>query len=571
MNREHSRQVDSGTRGEDRGPSRRGKAGPGRASWLGLRPATLLALVGIAALLVPLSALSQPADSAGEGGKLAQLRKQFGLSQANLGEIDPSSETIRLATLGLKNVAVCFLWDRANHYKKVEDWTNLSAALEQMTKLQPNFYSVWDFQAHNLSYNISVEFDDYHDRYAWVMKGIEFLRQGIGYNQYEPRLLGRMGWFIGHKIGRADEKLQYRRLFKDDDDFHQHDRPGRTLPERDNWLVGNEKYHAGQQLADSGAQLKTTELIFHSEPMMTMINYARALEDDGVFGAAARAGWEKAGKEMRDFATREIPTTWDVPIRLGLREDELARASRLNEELERLLPGQFKAMEERRRAALPAEQKAALEVPPMDRNDVQQRAAYQAQENLQVNWPMVAREAPADVREKARDLSRQWLEANETAEIISRYRDIVNFEFWRATCEAEVTEPALRARELTWLAGKEYQAARLQPAKKAYEDGFVAWREVLDASTILRNDTITNEDINTIVSQYRKVLEQLDEPFPKPFILQDVVDRTLPLAPPPMPAGMGAPGGVPVSPPPTDPTAPTRDPEVPPDARPPGA
>jgi hypothetical protein len=38
-----------------------------------------------------------------------------------------------------------------------------------------------------------------------------------------------------------------------------------------------------------------------------------------------------------------------------------------------------------------------------------------------------------------------------------------------------------------------------------------------------------------------------------------------------MPAGMGAPGGVPVSPPPTDPTAPTRDPEVPPDARPPGA
>ena len=121
------------------------------------------------------------------------------------------------------------------------------------------------------------------------------------------------------------------------------------------------------------------------------------------------------------------------------------------------------------------------------------------------------------------------------------------------------------------MAGKEYQAARLQPAKKAYEDAFVAWREVLDASTILRNDTITNEDINAIVSQYRKVLEQLDEPFPKPFILQDVVDRTLPLAPPPMPAGMGAPGGVPVSPPPTDPTAPTRDPEVPPDARPPGA
>ena len=109
------------------------------ASWLGLRPGTLLALVGIAVLLVPLSALSQPADSASKGGKLAKLREEYALSQANLGEIDPTSESMRLATLGLKNVAVTLLWDRANHYKKTEDWTNLSAVLEQMTKLQPNY------------------------------------------------------------------------------------------------------------------------------------------------------------------------------------------------------------------------------------------------------------------------------------------------------------------------------------------------------------------------------------------------------------------------------------------------
>ena len=115
------------------------------------------------------------------------------------------------------------------------------------------------------------------------MKGIEFLRQGISLNLREPRLLGRMGWFIGQKIGRADEKKQYRRLFKADDDFHERDRPGRTLVERDNWLVGREKYLAAQKLVDSGAPLKTTPLIFHSEPMMTAINYARALESDGVF------------------------------------------------------------------------------------------------------------------------------------------------------------------------------------------------------------------------------------------------------------------------------------------------
>jgi len=493
------------------------------ASWLGLRPGTLLALVGIAVLLVPLSALSQPADSASKGGKLAKLREQYGLSQANLGEVDPTSESMRLATLGLKNVAVTLLWDRANHYKKVEDWTNLSAVLEQMTKLQPNFYSVWDFQAHNLSYNISVEFDDYHDRYAWVMKGIEFLRQGISYNLREPRLLGRMGWFIGQKVGRSDEKKQYRRMFKADEDFHERDRPGRTLPERDNWLVAREKYLAGQQITDAGASLKTTALIYHSEPMMTAINYAKALEEDGTFGVAARDGWKLAGDEMRRFSVREIPTTWDVPIRLGMREAELARADRLAVDMEQLLPGRFKALEESKRAALSPEQRAALDVPPLERTDAQQAAVRSATDLVRVDWPMVVGEAPADLRMQAKELLRQWKEAKETAEIIDRYREIVNFDVWRATCEAEVTEPAIRAREATWRAEKDFENAKLVPAKQAYEEAFAAWREVLDASPVLRADSITADDLGEIVDRYRKVLEQLDEPFPKPFVLEDML------------------------------------------------
>jgi hypothetical protein len=503
-----------------------GAAGGGRkpaGAWLGLRPGTLLALVGIAVLLVPLSALSQPADSANKGGKLARLREQHGLSQANLGEVDPTSETMRLATLGLKNVAVTLLWDRANHYKKVEDWTNLSAVLEQMTKLQPNFYSVWDFQAHNLSYNISVEFDDYHDRYAWVMKGIEFLRQGIAYNLREPRLLGRMGWFIGQKVGRADEKKQYRRLFKADDEFHERDRPGRTLPERDNWLVAREKYRAGQQSVDAGAPLRTTALIFHSEPMMTAINYARALEEDGTFGDAARDAWKMAGEEMVRFAKRELPTTWAVPIQLWMREPELARADRLAEELEQLMPGRYKALEDAKRAALTPEQKEALDTPALSRSDTQHAAVAAATATLKVDWSAVVRDAPAELRDRAKELLRQYTEAKETAEIIDRYREIVNFNVWRATCEAEVTEPALRAREAAWRAEREFENARLQPAKQAYEECFAAWREVLDNSPVLSADQITKDDVNDIVDRYRKVLDQLDEPFPKPFVLDPIL------------------------------------------------
>jgi len=510
--------------GSDRGSAAGGRGG----SWLGLRPETLMALLGIAALLVPLSALSQPADATGAGGFLARERTRFGLSQANLGEIDPASETMRLATLGLKNVAVTLLWDRANHYKKVEDWTNLSATFEQMVKLQPNFYSIWDFQAHNLSYNISVEFDDYRDRYAWVMKGIEFLRQGIALNAYEPRLLGRMGWFIGQKIGKSDEKKQFRRLFKADDDFHERDRPGRTLPERDNWLVAREKFLAGQQLADSGAMLKTTPLIFHSEPMMTAINYAKALQDDGVFGEAARDAWRLAGEEMQRFSVREIPTSWDVPIRLGMREAEEARSRRIADRLEELLPGVMEAMKKQKLESLPDAQRKAIEIPAAERTEPQAKLAAEAEAAMVVTWPMVASAAPPAVRDEARRLAREYVEAGETAHIIERYRDIVNFDFWRASCEAEVTEPALRARERTWRAEREYENARLQPAKKSFEEAFAAWREVLDASPILRNDDLTAEDLSSVARKYRKVLDQLDEPFPQPFILQDVLDRAPP-------------------------------------------
>jgi hypothetical protein len=248
------------------------------------------------------------------------------------------------------------------------------------------------------------------------------------------------------------------------------------------------------------------------------------LEEDGTFGVVARDGWTLAGDEMRRFSVREIPTTWDVPIRLGMREAELARADRLAGELEQLMPGRFKAIEDSKRASLTADQKAAIDVSPLERTDAQHADAQAATEIVKVDWPMVVAESPSDVRPRAKELLRQYTEAKETAEIIERYREIVNFDVWRSTCEAEVTESAIKAREATWRAEKDFENARLQPAKQAYEEAFAAWREVLDGSPVLRADQITKDDINELVDRYRKLLEQLDEPFPKSFPLQDILN-----------------------------------------------
>ena len=121
---------------------------------------------------------------------------------------------MKLATLGLRGVAANILWEKANDYKLREDWDNLAATLKQITKLQPNFLSVWEFQAHNLSYNISVEFDDYRQRYHWVKKGIGFLMEGTHYNRDNPIMYHQIGWFMGQKLGRSDERKQFRRMFR---------------------------------------------------------------------------------------------------------------------------------------------------------------------------------------------------------------------------------------------------------------------------------------------------------------------------------------------------------------------
>ncbi len=269
-------------------------------------------------LLLPLSYLSQPAtrDSQGgkgsPGGKLAQLRETHKLSQADLGEIDPTSEAIKLATLGMRGIAADIMWMQANEYKKTENWTAFSAALEQITRLQPNFIAVWRFQGWNLAYNISVEFDDYRDRYYWVIKGINFIIGGTKVNTNEPRLLYDVGWDVSQKIGRADEHKQYRKLFKEDNDFFdEHAAELGNVPpaERDNWLVGRRWYLTAQEVVDKlGIPVKgTSPLVFHSYPSMGLINYAEAIEDEGFFGEVAKNAWRKRARAGANSATETCP------------------------------------------------------------------------------------------------------------------------------------------------------------------------------------------------------------------------------------------------------------------------
>ncbi len=498
-------------------------------------------LVAIAVLWIPISLLSQPAklDADGKpspGGLMAQERDTYRLAQSTLGEIDPTSETAKLATLGMRGVAVQLLWNSAKHYQMVEDWTSLTAVLEQIIRLQPNFYSVWDYQAHNLSYNISVEFDDYRDRFVWVMEGIEFLKKGVAYNQFDPRFLARLGWFHGNKIGRADENKQYRALFA-----KQQQEKGEKLT--DNWLVSHEWYKRAQALVDSGKRLRVyigsslgasqtkpgerapSPLLFHSDAAMSLINYADNLEEDGTFGDAAKTAWENAAAEWQAYSKRDLASSYGYSVHLEDLERFRGQIDDLKTKMEALLPGTQQKLIEEKRAKLSEAERTALDKKYSERDPEEGQLASNAEIKAKVTWEEVALRAPDDKRTQAREIAAEIADLEQKINTIDTYRDIVNYNYWNERCKVEPTEACLEARELMHRAGQAYRAADLAKAKELYETAFKKWDEVLKGSPILRTNSIMADDLVEEIKKYQKLLGQFTgEDLPKDFILQDLID-----------------------------------------------
>jgi hypothetical protein len=484
-------------------------------------------LAGIVVLAFPIAWLSVPATTTRGGGQLAQLRTNYKLAQVNLGEVDPASETIKLATLGLRGVAVNILWEKANYYKKTEDWTNLTATLEQLAKLQPNFITFWKFQAWNLTYNVSVEFDDYRDRYYYVRRGIQFLQEGERYNTDNPQLLWDLGWFIGQKIGRADEYLQYRKLFKNDVDYHS---PDRTPEERDNWLVGKEWYLKAIDAVDNkGKSLgRKSPRDFYSGPAKSTMNYAEAIEEEGFF-EKARLAWVKAADEWRQFGNQFIEHSTGVRLQLGSEQRVSKELADLRAKLEAMLPGTRTKLADERRAALSPEDRALLDLPatkvPVDQNEHR----YQLDQKVQVTDRQVAeriaREQPTN-QNQAMQLASEIERQDQLLSFTQAYKRDANYDYWMTRAEFEQTPAALGARTKMYEAREAFRNADLPKAKKLYEEGFAQWRAVIDKfPSILSDEETTGGDLLDFIKRYRTVLDQLDEKIADDFPLWEVIEK----------------------------------------------
>jgi len=481
-------------------------------------------------LLVPLSLLSMPArqgtpgEPGSAGGVLARLRDEHKLGQANLGQIDPTSETIKLATLGMRNIAATILWKKANNYKMKEDWTAFSATAEQIIKVQPNFPTIWQYQGWNLAYNISAEFDDYRDRYFWVVKGIRFLQDGVAYNETAPRLVWYVGWVISQKIGIADEKLQYRRLFREDNDFH----GSRPLDQRDNWLVGRQYYLDAEAVAEREKVLeKLNPLVFLFHAPKNRINYAVAIEEEGVFEEKAAVAWATAHRDWLEFGQREFKTSEDITIRVNDRDSIKRRIDELNAELDKFPPtGRREAIIEEKMGSLTREERDARDRPANQRNDEEHALVYSSEQKLKATPTELANRVDADQRDAAKKLADQINSEQLLLDRVEYGREVVNYPYWLARCELERRPETLEARSLIHQADQAFRVDQdLLKAQKLYEQGFAKWDAVFKELPTLRTDNLFGDDMMVFINRYRTLLKRLDQPFPEKFPLQDILDE----------------------------------------------
>ena len=435
----------------------------------------------------------------------------------------------------MKGIAANLLWERANRYKRDQDYDNLTATLNQISKLQPNFISVWQFQGWNLAYNVSVEFDDYKSRYFWVKRGIDFLREGTRYNPDEPVLLWEVGWTFGHKMGKADEYVQYRRLFREDEDYHNDlqsdisiDNTRGPSGQPDNWLVGREWFRRAEQAVDKVGTIRgrlvgdndrikrgKTPLIFYSHRPKWLISHAEAIEEEGYLDETAQVAWMRAGKEWVEYGETPIPTTYGFWIRLADGEFHRQEADRIRRELLDAFPGIEEQIVDQKKSDVPAEAIEAMDIPWEKRSFEQNTLALMAQRELRIEFDDILNAVPEEKRRETARRIRRGKAAEALADAIDNYRDQVNFLYWKLRCEVEQTDEAIRARKYVYDAEEAYKVANIVAMRENYELAWDEWAKIFEKYPIMMEDT-TAETLMESIERYRWVLSQMEESFPPP-------------------------------------------------------
>ena len=110
---------------------------------------------------------------------------------------------------GFRGLIANVLWIRANQLQQDEKYFEMVQLANWITQLQPRLKQVWIHLAWNMAFNISVKFSDHEDRWRWVMRGVELLRdEALRYNPDEVDIYRELAWLFFFKLGQNLDDAQ---------------------------------------------------------------------------------------------------------------------------------------------------------------------------------------------------------------------------------------------------------------------------------------------------------------------------------------------------------------------------
>jgi len=116
---------------------------------------------------------------------------------------------------GFRGVAVDVLWLRVQKLQQEGKFFEIIALTDMISRLQPHDRMVWEFNAWNRAYNISVKFPNSRkDRWEWVRSGLELNMEGIRRMPRCWKLYKHLAFMFFHKC--ADYRRETKRDFGED-------------------------------------------------------------------------------------------------------------------------------------------------------------------------------------------------------------------------------------------------------------------------------------------------------------------------------------------------------------------
>ncbi len=146
--------------------------------------------------------------------RMNEIRVRERLVDTEIIENAPPLVVFTTVALGsFRGLIANFLWLRTHRMQDEGRYFEMVQLASWITMLQPRFTGATAYLAWNMAYNVSVTFSRPEDRWRWVRRGIELIRdEALVYNPGDPELYRELGWIYQHKLGQEmdDANIYYK-------------------------------------------------------------------------------------------------------------------------------------------------------------------------------------------------------------------------------------------------------------------------------------------------------------------------------------------------------------------------